>query len=72
MARDIMASRSVDDGLTWEAPYCVTTAAGVTEGENPSIDTDGLGRWVAVWHEPSDVGATGSNILASVSDDLVV
>jgi hypothetical protein len=48
---DILAARSVDNGLTWTDPAPVNSYAGADGGtdETPRVATDGAGNWVAVW-----------------------
>ena len=51
MDRDILVSRSTDNGTTWIAPAALNTNAATDSGsdEYPEVTTDGAGNWLAVW-----------------------
>jgi len=50
---DILMSRSLDNGVTWSAVSALSPDApydGFDWDYTPSLATDGLGTWVAMWH----------------------
>ncbi len=68
-------ARSVDDGLTWSAPYDLSAAVGGVDGRFPKLDTNGSGRWLVAWStfgtNPAWLPqASEPDALYSVSDDL--
>jgi len=50
--RDILVSRSVDNGRTWGQAKALNLNAGVDsrEDSSPTIVTDSLGNWLVAWH----------------------
>jgi hypothetical protein len=60
---DILMRRSMDNGATWTAPVALNTNAAIDSGEDvaPSVATDRVGNWVAVWQ--SRQAATGGGAL---------
>jgi hypothetical protein len=58
--RDILVSRSTDNGATWTAPAALNTNAGTDSGADysPQVTTDGAGNWVAVWYSDENLGGT--------------
>ena len=67
--RDILSSRSDDDGATWTDPEPLNTNA-ATDGNadwTPRLATDGRGQWVAVWTTADSLGDT-----IGVDRDVVV
>lgn len=72
--RDILFSRSTDNGTTWTDAAPLNTNAPFDSGEDwfPQLTTDGLGNWVALWPSDDDLGGTigvDSDILLSRSTD---
>jgi cysteine-rich repeat protein len=71
---DIFALRSLDHGSTWSAPIAIASYArsdGSREME-PTIATDGAGRWTAMWTSHRVVGAGDGmdpDIVMSVTSD---
>ncbi|MCC6797357.1 MAG: exo-alpha-sialidase [Candidatus Hydrogenedentes bacterium] len=60
---DIFISYSSDGGATWSAPDLLNRN-GTTDKKNdlnPSIATDGAGRWICVWVSNENVGGSGSD-----------
>lgn len=58
---DIVFARSTDNGATWSAPAVLSSTAGqggTATDSDPSIATDRLGNWVAVWRSENDLGGT--------------
>jgi len=53
--QDIWVSRSVDGGLTWDAPIALNVDARNDLGHDysPHVTTDGLGSWLATWDSNS-------------------
>jgi hypothetical protein len=45
--RDLLSSRSLDNGETWSTPDVLN--AGVASQGRPRLTTDGLGTWIAAW-----------------------
>lgn len=71
---DILVARSTDNGATWSSPAPLnSTATTDLETDNyPSVATDGMGNWVAVWESTNTLGGTiglDMDILASRSTD---
>lgn len=72
---DIVVSRSVDNGTTWTIATPLNANADDDTGSDgfPTIETDGLGNWVAVWEssEPDIEGGIGMDldVLVARSDD---
>ena len=58
--RDILVSRSDDNGVTWTAAAALNTNAASDSGSDwePQITTDAAGNWVAVWASADSLGAT--------------
>ena len=58
--RDILVSRSTDNGATWTAPAAMNSNAATDSGDDsrPQVVADGAGKWVAVWHSRDDLGGT--------------
>jgi len=72
--RDILVSRSTDNGATWTAPAALNTNAASDSGSDslPRVATDGAGHWVAVWNSDDDLGGTigtDADILVARSTD---
>lgn len=72
--RDILVSRSTNNGTTWTAPAALNTNAFSDSGNDadPQIATDGAGNWVAVWISTDDLGGTiggDPDILYALSTD---
>jgi PKD repeat protein len=72
--RDILVSRSVDNGATWTPPAVLNDNAAADSGRDyaPHVTTDGAGNWVAVWESTDALGDTigaDSDILVSLSAD---
>ncbi|MCH8880356.1 MAG: exo-alpha-sialidase [Planctomycetes bacterium] len=72
--RDILFSRSTDNGITWSDPAPVNSNAGSDSGldYDPELATDGAGNWVIVWRSDDDLDGTIGNdldILYSRSTD---
>lgn len=61
---DILASTSIDDGVTWSPPVGVNSYAAQDDAGAadtfPSIDTDGKGTWVAAWSSWFDTATSNS------------
>jgi hypothetical protein len=59
---DLFYARSADGGATWSAAQPLNTTAtidGDTDfDDKPSLATDGLGNWVAVWESSDTLGDT--------------
>jgi hypothetical protein len=71
---DVQVSRSSDGGQTWTPAAALNPNAGSDVGDDilPSVSTDGLGVWIAVWRSTENVGGaigTDSDILTSRSLD---
>jgi hypothetical protein len=71
---DILVSWSADDGRNWSAPAPVNSYAETDTADdfNPSIATDGSGRWIVVWETTYDLGGTIGNdqdIVMSISNN---
>ncbi len=58
--RDILVSRSTDNGANWTWPAALNTNATTDSGldELPRLGTDGAGHWVAVWESWDSLGGT--------------
>ncbi len=58
--RDILVSRSTNNGVTWTAPAALNTNAAVDSAYDtmPQVTTDGAGNWVAVWSSDDSLGGT--------------
>jgi len=58
--RDILVSRSTDNGASWTAPAALNTNAASDSGGDfrPQVATDGGGNWLAVWWSWDDLGGT--------------
>lgn len=72
--RDILVSRSSDNGATWSAPSALNSSASSDSAFDlsPHVTTDGLGNWLAVWSSGDTLGGTiGTDwdILFSMSTD---
>ncbi len=72
--RDILMSRSTDNGATWTVPAALNTNAATDSGDDssPQVTTDNAGNWVAVWKSDDDLGGTigvDSDILVARSTD---
>ncbi|MCP4645667.1 MAG: hypothetical protein GY851_34800, partial [bacterium] len=74
--RDILVSRSTDNGATWTASVPLnTTATTDSSGDYaPRITTDGAGNWVTVWCSYEDLSGAGTDgdIFMSRSTDAGV
>ncbi len=72
--RDVLVSRSSDNGLTWTAAAALSRAAprDAREDSSPAIATDRYGNWVVVWHAWGALGyddGSDADIVASYSRD---
>ncbi len=71
---DVFVSRSVDAGLSWTEPASLASYA-VSDASrelDPSVVTNGDGRWVAAWtsHRPLESGDTADpDVVISMSTD---
>ncbi len=71
---DVFVVRSTDAGSTWSAPLPVASyaAADASRESDPTLATEGDGRWVAAWtsHRPLD-GDDGADpdVVIAVSND---
>jgi hypothetical protein len=67
--RDILYSISDDDGATW-TPAAILDSLAASDTANditPTIETDTLGRWMAVWNSAEP--GVGSNLIFLTSTD---
>jgi len=50
--RDVLISRSIDNGMSWSQARALNQNAAVDtrEDSSPVIVTDGLGNWLVAWH----------------------
>ena len=57
---DVFVARSTDDGGTWTNPVPLHTNAARDTGADvdPTVATDGNGRWAAVWTSSEDLEKT--------------
>ena len=76
---DVVGARSTDDGQTWSASFDVSfSSAGTVGSADPTLDTDGNGRWFVAWStDPTTPpagfpGESGVDVAFSVSEDLGV
>ncbi len=72
--RDILVSRSTDNGSTWTdpAPANANAASDVGDDYYPQVTTDGGGNWLAVWESYDSLGGTtgtDSDVFMSRSTD---
>ncbi|MBX3729436.1 MAG: exo-alpha-sialidase [Candidatus Sumerlaeia bacterium] len=70
--RNILVSRSSNNGASWTAPAALNTNAPTPTGNNgrPHMATDGAGTWMAVWQSTDTFGDTigfDEDILFAVS-----
>jgi uncharacterized delta-60 repeat protein len=58
--RDILVSRSTNNGANWTSPSALNSNAASDShyDEFPQISTDSTGNWVAVWNSPDSLGGT--------------
>jgi len=58
--RDILVSRSIDNGMNWTAATPLNTTAMDDSGwdQFPQLVTDGAGHWMAVWQSDATIGDT--------------
>jgi len=73
--RDIFASCSTDNGVTWADPVALGTNAGGDIGQDmfAQLGTDCAGQWVVAWNSNDPLGSTidtDEDILFSTSDTL--
>jgi hypothetical protein len=61
----ILAARSTNGGLSWDAPVVVNTTSG--SNIEAQVATDGLGTWVVVWRSDDSLGSTIES-----DDDILV
>lgn len=72
---DILFSRSTDAGVTWSEPQLLNSGGAVDEtlelDFQPSLATDGAGRWIAVWKHSVLGGSnpTADQVFFSSSSD---
>src|SRR5262245_10971126 len=73
--REVVASRSIDEGRTWSDPVPVNDARGdddqvpAADDVRPTVASDGRGLWVSVWG--SRVASVGDTAKGTDSDILV-
>jgi len=72
--RDILYSKSTDNGVTWSraANLDADAANDAREDTGPVVVTDGKGRWGVVWHSWGGISyrdGSDADILVSFSDD---
>jgi Neuraminidase (sialidase) len=72
--RDILYTRSIDNGATWSAAAALNTNAPSDSGtdDDPQIGTDGNGTWLVVWDSTENLGGligTDTDILFARSTD---
>lgn len=69
--REVLVSRSTDNGATWSAPAVLNTDAETDSREDfsPKIATDRFGSWVSVWYGYTGSCCSTSDIFASRSTD---
>lgn len=53
----IMASRSLDNGVTWDAPLQIGDIGFESGIEGPSVVSNGQGQWLAAWTSRPDVSS---------------
>jgi len=60
---DTFVARSTDAGVTWTPPAPLNANAGTDAGDDtsPTLATDGLGTWVAVWASNDSLDGTIGN-----------
>ena len=60
---DIFVATSTDNGGSWSGPAPLNTNATTDTGAdfNPTITTDGLGNWVAVWRSNENLAGAGTD-----------
>jgi hypothetical protein len=58
--RDILVSRSTNNGVTWAAPTPLNSNAETDSGDDlrPKIATDAAGDWLVVWRSDENLGGT--------------
>jgi hypothetical protein len=72
--RDVLTSRSADNGLTWSQTRALNHNAAVDsrEDSSPDIAVDGKGNWMVIWHAwggfTYDDGSD-ADVVAALSDD---
>ncbi|MCP4594162.1 MAG: exo-alpha-sialidase, partial [bacterium] len=61
--RDIFAARSSNNGTSWSTAVLVNSfgTSDSAEDDCPSIATDAIGNWVAVWHSAHNYSGTGTD-----------
>jgi len=62
---NVFYSRSVDDGLTWSAPFQVTTGEYNNNGAHSDVDADDLGNAYIVFHYMPDANYAEISVLIS-------
>jgi Neuraminidase (sialidase) len=72
--RDILYSKSTDNGVTWSraANLDADAANDAREDTGPVVVTDGKGRWGVVWHSWGGISyrdGSDADVLVSFSDD---
>lgn len=69
--RDVVYSRSVDDGATWSLPAALNTYSPPELGvaTDPCVVADTQGRWMMVWANYDDIPATVGHVYFSTSVD---
>lgn len=59
---DVLVSRSIDDGVTWNAPVALNSTAatdGTSSDLSPAITVDpASGTWLVVWQSTNSLGGT--------------
>ena len=71
--RDVMVSRSTDNGASWSAPQALNSNAGVDvlNDRRPQIATDEAGNWVVLWflQEVPNLPGPDRDVMISRSTD---
>jgi BNR repeat-like domain len=70
---DIFVSRSSDSGVNWTMPEALSTNAATDTGMDgsPTLATDGLGTWVAVWRFMESMGSDVDLLVSNSTDSGV-
>jgi len=64
---EIRMSRSTDGGLTWSPGVLLSSNA--ADDSRPTVASDGMGNWVAVWQSDDSLLGGDGDLLASRSSD---
>ena len=65
-ARDVLVSRSTDQGTSWSAPIRVNDDAAGLENRRPFIAVNSLGDVTTYWHDSRDAGLSSTASLTSI------